>query len=86
MLVISENFYISFKKPATIAESNMIKNNILKKIKPVTKKQKQLEAVAIRNNNSILNYALPRKISNVEKLSIDKETPPVEKEASSLEN
>ena len=82
----TKKFYISFKKPATIAESNTKRNTILKKIKSATKKQQQLEATAKLNNNSILNYVLPIKMQNNKKLSSEKETSSVDKESSNLEN
>ena len=79
--------FISFKKPATIAKSNEIKNNIIQKVKnsklrtrPKTRTQKQLEAAAAKINNSILNYALPKTVDQPEKLSPDMGFSTVEKE------
>ena len=74
-------YFISFKKPATIAENINLKKSITKKVKPVTKKQRQLGAAAEKSNYSILKYALPIKNTKEEKLSSGKESASVDKES-----
>ena len=74
-------YFISFKKPANLADSINTKKSIIKKAKSVTKKQTQLEAAASINNNSILKYALPTNNFNQQNLSSEMVSPSVEKEA-----
>ena len=77
-----QKYFISFKKPANLADSIKTKKSIIKKAKSVTKKQTPLEAAASNNNNSILKYALPTKNYTQQNLSSEMESPSVEKEAS----